>query len=298
MSIGVIADIHGNREALRATLAELRRLGVDRVLCLGDFIDPLPGSREVLESLIENEIPCIRGNHEDYVVSSFRDSNHKYNRLLRYRPIQMVAETMNEKLIGTMERMPLSIAMNDAAAGKVVFCHASPSSNLLGWCRGVSQELGAELDAQEARLVVCGHWHDPRHSEHRDVALASVGSVGIPFGEKGEAEFSVVYADGGRWRCDMLSTPYDLEQTVFDYADSGWLDRGGPVAWLLMAEIAGGKRRLSPFITRFTEYTEKQGDGSTLDTVPDRVWREAVREYLIETNDWAGIEKSVRRTDA
>jgi predicted phosphodiesterase len=35
---GVIADIHGNREALSAALALLGNLGAQRIVCLGDFV--------------------------------------------------------------------------------------------------------------------------------------------------------------------------------------------------------------------------------------------------------------------
>jgi predicted phosphodiesterase len=35
---GVIADIHGNREALTAVLAALDARGVRRLVCLGDVI--------------------------------------------------------------------------------------------------------------------------------------------------------------------------------------------------------------------------------------------------------------------
>ena len=35
---GVVADIHGNREALAAAFAALEARGVERVVCLGDII--------------------------------------------------------------------------------------------------------------------------------------------------------------------------------------------------------------------------------------------------------------------
>src|SRR3954471_6350052 len=35
---GVVADIHGNSEALEAALTALERRGADRLLCLGDVV--------------------------------------------------------------------------------------------------------------------------------------------------------------------------------------------------------------------------------------------------------------------
>ena len=36
MRVGLISDIHGNRPALDAVLAELEREDVDQIVCLGD----------------------------------------------------------------------------------------------------------------------------------------------------------------------------------------------------------------------------------------------------------------------
>ncbi|MDF3010741.1 MAG: uncharacterized protein K0S03_1537, partial [Burkholderiales bacterium] len=35
---GIVADIHGNREALAAVLAALEARGVGRLACLGDIV--------------------------------------------------------------------------------------------------------------------------------------------------------------------------------------------------------------------------------------------------------------------
>ena len=38
MIIGVIADVHGNLEALDAVLAALETENIDRMVCLGDLV--------------------------------------------------------------------------------------------------------------------------------------------------------------------------------------------------------------------------------------------------------------------
>ena len=38
MTIGIISDIHGNYEALKRVLAELDRMKVSEVICLGDVV--------------------------------------------------------------------------------------------------------------------------------------------------------------------------------------------------------------------------------------------------------------------
>ena len=38
MKIAIISDIHGNLEALKATLTDIEKRKVDKIICLGDII--------------------------------------------------------------------------------------------------------------------------------------------------------------------------------------------------------------------------------------------------------------------
>ena len=48
VKIAVLADIHGNLEALDAVLADLQQQGADRIICLGDNIGYGPDPEEVV----------------------------------------------------------------------------------------------------------------------------------------------------------------------------------------------------------------------------------------------------------
>ncbi|MBT8409838.1 MAG: metallophosphatase family protein [Alphaproteobacteria bacterium] len=62
MRIGIIADIHGNIDALDAVLAALDRMQVDEVVNLGDsFSGPLDAAA-VAERLLPLNLPSVRGN--------------------------------------------------------------------------------------------------------------------------------------------------------------------------------------------------------------------------------------------
>lgn len=61
---GIIADIHGNLEALRAALTDLRRRGVSRIVCLGDIVGYNPEPNECVALVAAEGIDCIAGNHD------------------------------------------------------------------------------------------------------------------------------------------------------------------------------------------------------------------------------------------
>ena len=70
--IAVLADIHGNLFALEAVIADLAELGVDEVMVAGDLVGRGPQGRDVVSRIREEGWACVRGNHEDYLISFFR----------------------------------------------------------------------------------------------------------------------------------------------------------------------------------------------------------------------------------
>ena len=69
MKIALIADIHGNFEALKAVLAQLDRMHVSEIYCLGDVVGYYSQVNECCDELRARQIPCLMGNHDWYLAS-------------------------------------------------------------------------------------------------------------------------------------------------------------------------------------------------------------------------------------
>ncbi|HMJ48816.1 MAG TPA: metallophosphoesterase family protein [Ferruginibacter sp.] len=67
--IGLISDIHGNFEALKTVLAELDRMNITEIYCLGDVVGYYAQVNECCDELQARNIPCIMGNHDWYMAS-------------------------------------------------------------------------------------------------------------------------------------------------------------------------------------------------------------------------------------
>lgn len=69
-----IGDIHGCNTALARLLRQVKPEPRDQIVFLGDYIDRGPGSREVIDSLLELEKKCstvfLRGNHEVMILEA------------------------------------------------------------------------------------------------------------------------------------------------------------------------------------------------------------------------------------
>ena len=64
MQIAIISDVHSNVEALRSVLADVRRRGIERVVCLGDVVGYNCFPHETLAVLRDQRIPTVQGNHD------------------------------------------------------------------------------------------------------------------------------------------------------------------------------------------------------------------------------------------
>ncbi len=69
MSIAIISDIHGNLEAFRAVLSDIRQRGISRIWCLGDVVGYGPRPAECLELAQKHCEVILLGNHEDAVLN-------------------------------------------------------------------------------------------------------------------------------------------------------------------------------------------------------------------------------------
>lgn len=79
----VLADIHGNLQALSAVLDDVERTGADKVLCVGDIVGYGAHPKQCLDAMRELSSVTVAGNHDwgavdkvdiDYFNADARDS--------------------------------------------------------------------------------------------------------------------------------------------------------------------------------------------------------------------------------
>ena len=83
---GVVADIHGNREALEAALAALDERGAERIVCLGDVVGYNADPDECVELVRRRCAATIAGNHDLIAIGrlDFRRCSKKAEYALRH----------------------------------------------------------------------------------------------------------------------------------------------------------------------------------------------------------------------
>ncbi|HYG34283.1 MAG TPA: metallophosphoesterase family protein [Clostridia bacterium] len=69
MKFAIIADIHANLEALQVVLEDTRQQKCTHYACLGDVVGYNANPRECLELIRKLNMPCVKGNHDEYCCS-------------------------------------------------------------------------------------------------------------------------------------------------------------------------------------------------------------------------------------
>jgi predicted phosphodiesterase len=66
MKFAIIADIHGNLEALQVVLADTREQKCTHYACVGDVVGYGANPSECLKIVRDMGMPCVKGNHDEY----------------------------------------------------------------------------------------------------------------------------------------------------------------------------------------------------------------------------------------
>jgi len=115
---GIISDIHGNIEALTASLKSLEGEGVDEVVCLGDIVGYGANPEECVRLVRKTVKVSILGNH-DAAVAGRMDYSFYYD--AARQALDWCKKNVSDDTLAWLRERPYS-----AKAGDVVFCHGSP----------------------------------------------------------------------------------------------------------------------------------------------------------------------------
>ena len=73
MRIAIISDIHGNLEALKATIQDIEKRNVEKIICLGDIIAKGIHSKECIKIIKEKCTIVIQGNCDAYFSKEYKN---------------------------------------------------------------------------------------------------------------------------------------------------------------------------------------------------------------------------------
>jgi len=154
MRVALFSDIHGNKQAFAACLAQARELGAERIVLFGDYVgygaDPAWAVSTVID-LVDRGALAVRGNH-DSAIGSHRERMNNAAQIA----IEWTRGELGPRERQFLEGLPFTHEEEDR-----LYVHAD-ASRPEAW-RYVLDEADAalSLNATTAAITLCGHVHQP-----------------------------------------------------------------------------------------------------------------------------------------
>jgi len=216
--VGLISDLHGNAVALRAVLAELR--GVDRIVCLGDCATLGPHPREVLALLRDAAIPCVLGNHDDFLLDAALVQTYTQAPIIADAVAWCTDQLSADDLAFVRTFVPgLTIELGGAT---LALFHGSPRSHMEDLLATTPDDaLDDALGGLRATVMAGGHTHLPMLRQHHGALLVNPGSVGLPIERYvagraptvlAHAEYAIIDEDRGHVSVTLRRVALDRAQ--------------------------------------------------------------------------------------
>jgi len=220
-SVAILSDIHGNRPALEAVFVEMEKLGVRRMVVLGDVVGYGPFPNDCLRMISKAEV-CLQGNHEAGVIGELDEQ--------WFNDAAWAAIEWTRKKLTHADRQLIGKWRPTGSFQGIQLAHGSLNPDAAFDYLLTPRALKAHFAAQQAPLCFVGHTHLPEiWSEGREgpipwpqsgvhvlepdrKTVINVGSVGLPRGDDKRATWATY--DPGQRAVTLRRTAYEVQEVI------------------------------------------------------------------------------------
>lgn len=235
MRYGILADIHGNLEALEVALSRLDGEGADTILCLGDVVGYNANPAECLAKARERCSAIITGNHERMVLGRNLEGIRQETR----DATEWTRDQLSAEEIAYIEALPESMPIGE----HLLIVHGAPrdpDEYILSTDAIRDNMEVLRRDHPGVKVCFFGHSHFPmvigypdihtRFHETRTIELdpsrlylINPGSVGQP--RDGCPKASCALYDDDAHAITIFREPYEIASTQGKIRAAGLSER-------------------------------------------------------------------------
>ncbi len=220
MRIAIVSDIHGNRTAFEAVLADLRQTSPDLILHGGDLADSGSSPVEIVDQIRDLGWPGVVGNTDEMLFNPA--SLQEFAKLSPH--LDALFAVIEEMAVATRQALGadrlawLRALPRVQLRGSMALVHASPG-NL--WRAPGLEASDADLESLYSELgrelVAYGHIHQPYIRNVSGMTVANTGSVGLPY--DGDRRAAYLLLD--ERNPEIRRVEYDVSKEIKALAGSG-----------------------------------------------------------------------------
>ncbi len=199
MRIAIVSDIHGNRTAFEAVLADLRQTSPDLILHVGDLADGGASPAEIVDQMRDLGWQGVVGNTDEMLfkpesLTEFASQSPNLQPL--FAAIREMAaatrEALGDERLAWLRGLP-----RVQIHGPMALVHASPESP---WRAPMHTASDAELESAYSPLgqpiAVYGHIHRSYIRSVSGMIVANTGSVSLSY--DGDRRAAYLLLDGSK----------------------------------------------------------------------------------------------------
>jgi putative phosphoesterase len=220
MRVAIVSDVHGNRRALEAVLADLREVGPGVVVHGGDLAYGGAHPGEVVDQIRALGWAGVRGNTDEmlWAPQSLTDFAGKTPQL---GPILALIQDLIPPTVASLgeERLRWLEGFPERYSGEgFTLVHASPGDLWRAPMPNASDEdLQRTYAPLGARVVVYGHIHRPYVRRVGEMTVVNTGSVSQSYDGDRRASYLLIEGEN----LSIRRVEYDVESEANDLLRSG-----------------------------------------------------------------------------
>jgi len=228
LRLALLADIHGNLDALASALKEIERAGPDRILVLGDLVLNGPRPEEALDRVMELDAAgawVIAGNTDIAVADGDYSAAFPWLDEVpagHRAAAEWARGQLRDEQLEYLRRLP---AERRLAFGEelVLATHASPGSQTAGLPADLDPSLTVQrVTRTDARVICCGHTHVADLRELGRKLLLNPGSCGYAFDGTPDACWALLTLDEvAEPEAELRRASYDPHPAAEEVASRG-----------------------------------------------------------------------------
>ena len=181
MKVAIISDIHGNLVSLNAVLTDIKRQGVDDIICLGDVATLGPQPSEVIQRLMTLDCQFIMGNHETYLFD-IEQGRAYMNETWFINALTWCLERLSEDELNFLRTFHPILKFRLDSQKTIISYHGSPRSNEENILPTTpNEDLEKMLAGYHGTVMMGGHTHVQLIRSFNGRLILNPGSVGMPF---------------------------------------------------------------------------------------------------------------------
>jgi predicted phosphodiesterase len=228
----VIADVHGNLEALQAVLADPH----DALICIGDMVGYGPEPAACVRRILNEAQLVLRGNHDHALATGAAPGSPPTLEWLAEATLQLgVSQLLTTERLALAELPLRASQIIDGIPYHLV--HATPTDPMYRYLEPTSDGWAREVREIGPEVLLVGHSHIQFRHHVAGRTIVSPGSVGQPRHGDPRAAYMVI-EDGNFSFCRVA---YRVERTVAALERSGIQ---GPAAAVLTQLLRTGEPSL------------------------------------------------------